>query len=104
TYTPFRRELSVAAVYILLLLALARFAPAFFRDQFWATVVTSAPVLVAAVGMTLVILARQIDISIGSTFSVCGVVAGLLAREGLPMPAVIALTLVAGALLGAVNG
>jgi len=29
--------------------------------------------------MTLVILARQIDISIGSQFSVCGIVAGWLA-------------------------
>ena len=42
----------------------------------------NAPVLVAAVGMTLVILCRQIDISIGSIFSICGVVAGLLARLG----------------------
>ncbi len=39
--------------------------------------VSNAPVLVAAVGMTLVILCRQIDISIGSQFSICGVVAGL---------------------------
>ena len=43
--------------------------------------------LVAAVGMTLVILCRQIDISIGSIFSICGVVAGLLARAGLPIAA-----------------
>ena len=41
--------------------------------------------LVAAVGMTLVILCRQIDISIGSIFSICGVVAGLLAQAGLPI-------------------
>ena len=46
-------------------------------------VVSNASVLVAAVGMTLVILCRQIDISIGSHFSICGVVAGLLARAGL---------------------
>ena len=38
--------------------------------------------------MTLVILCRQIDISIGSQFCICGVVAGLLARAGLPMPLV----------------
>ena len=38
--------------------------------------------------MTLVILCRQIDISIGSQFSICGVVAGLLAQAGLPMPLV----------------
>ena len=47
--------------------------------------VSNAPVLVAAVGMTLVILCRQIDISIGSLFSICGVVAGLLAKAGLPI-------------------
>jgi rhamnose transport system permease protein len=54
--------------------------------------------------MTLVILARHIDISIGSQMSVCGVVAGLLAQSGMPMPAVIAATLGSGAVLGSVNG
>ena len=64
-------------------LVLAVAAPGFFRpDQLRALVVSSAPVLVAAVGMTLVILCRQIDISIGSIFSICGVVAGLLAQLG----------------------
>ena len=60
--------------------------------------------LVAAVGMTLVILCRQIDISVGSQFCICGVVAGLLAKAGLPMPLVALATLLAGAVMGAVNG
>src|SRR5205807_8512422 len=60
--------------------------------------------LVAAVGMTLVIVARQIDISIGSQFSVCGIVAGLLSSWGVPMPLVILGTLGAGAAMGALNG
>jgi rhamnose transport system permease protein len=98
------RELSVAAAYAALLLVLAVAAPSFFREQFRASLVASAPVLAAAVGMTLVILARQIDISIGSQFSICGVVAGLLAKQGLPMPLVAAGTLAAGAAMGAVNG
>lgn len=101
---PFGRELSIAAVYGGLLLALAVFAPGFFRDQFRTTLVSAAPVLVAAVGMTLVILARQIDVSIGSTISVCGVVGGMLARDGLPMPAVVAVTIAVGATIGAANG
>lgn len=65
---------------------------------------SNAPVLVAAVGMTLVILARQIDISIGSQFAVCGVAAGLLAKTGLPMALVGVGAVLAGALLGAMNG
>jgi rhamnose transport system permease protein len=98
------RELSVAAAYVLLLLTLAVATPRYFRSQFAASWVEIAPVLVAAVGMTLVILARHIDISIGSQFCVCGVVAGLAAKAGLPMPLVALLSVAAGAAMGAVNG
>jgi len=54
--------------------------------------------------MTLVILARQIDISIGSQFAICGVAAGLLAKTGLPMPLVAAGAVLVGGGLGALNG
>lgn len=101
----YRREVSVAATYAALLAVLALTVPDVFKaDQVRATLVSNAPVLVAAVGMTLVIVARQIDISVGSQFSVCGVVAGLLARAGLPIPAVGLGTLLAGAVMGCVNG
>src|SRR5258707_12769025 len=101
----YRRELSVAAAYAMLLVVMAVRAPRFFRpEQLSAFVVSNASVLVAAVGMTLVILCHHIDISIGSQFSICGVVAGLLARAGLPIPLVGLGTMVAGALLGAANG
>lgn len=98
------RELSVAAVYGLLLLVLAIYASNFYRSEFASTWVQLAPVLVAAVGMTLVILARHIDISIGSQFSVCAVLAALLAKAGVPMPAVAAAAVIAGAVMGALNG
>lgn len=101
----YKRELSVALTYAALLTVMAVANPDFFKpDQLRAYSVTLALVLVAAVGMTLVIVARQIDISVGSQFSVCGVVAGLLARAGVPMPLVGLGTLAAGALLGSVNG
>ena len=100
-----RRELSVAAAFAALLALLLLRAPRFFRlDNLNDLLVGSAPVLVAAVGMTLVILARQIDISVGSQFAVCGVAAGLLAKAGLPMALVALLAMAAGALLGALNG
>jgi rhamnose transport system permease protein len=101
----YRRELSVAAAYGFILLLMAFAAPRFYRpDQLRALVVSSAPVLVATVGMTLVILCRQIDISIGSIFSICGVVAGLLAQAGMPIGLVALGTLLTGGLLGSVNG
>jgi rhamnose transport system permease protein len=101
----YRRELSVGTAYLALLLLLALAAPRFYQPaQVAALVVKSAAVLVAAVGMTLVILCRHIDISIGSIFSICGVVAGLLAQAGWPIAAVGVATLVAGGAMGAFNG
>jgi rhamnose transport system permease protein len=51
-----------------------------------------------------VILCRHIDISIGSQFSICGVVAGLLAKAGLPIPLAGLGAVLAGSAMGALNG
>ncbi|HZL37469.1 MAG TPA: ABC transporter permease [Tepidisphaeraceae bacterium] len=104
SFSRYGREISVAIAYVLLLACLAIRTPQFFRHQFFTTWVDAAPILLAAIGMTLVILARQIDISIGSMFAVCAVLSGLLAKAGLPMPCVALLTVLAGAALGAING
>ena len=54
--------------------------------------------------MTLIVLARHIDISIGSQFAIGGVAAGLLAKTGAPMPVVGAGAVLVGAAMGALNG
>jgi rhamnose transport system permease protein len=51
-----------------------------------------------------VIISRQIDISVGSMFSVCSVCAGLLAASGWPLIAVLPACAALGAALGAFNG
>ncbi len=101
----FQREISVAIAFALMLVVLALRAPGIFgRGPLRDLAVLCAPVLIAAVGMTLVILARQIDISIGSQVSICAVVAGLVAKSGVPMPLTALATMLAGGALGAVNG
>lgn len=99
------REWSVAGALLLVLLALAGFAPGFFQPQPLLSLATrEAPTLVVACGMALVIICRQIDISVGSQFSVCGVCAGLLAARGWPLPLVLLASTILGAVLGAING
>jgi rhamnose transport system permease protein len=99
------REFSVASALLLLLLLLALFAPAFFSPQpLLSRLTREAPALVVAFGMALVIICRQIDISVGSQFSVCSVCAGLLAASGWPILLVLLASIVIGALLGAFNG
>lgn len=99
------RELSIAAALLLMLLVLAIFAPAFYQTQPLLSLLTrEAPVLIVACGMALVIIARQIDISVGSQFSVCCICAGLFASLRWPMALVLPVTVAIGALLGAFNG
>lgn len=84
---------------------LAVAAPSFYSSsQFRTLFVNATPLLVAAIGTTLVMLARQIDISVGAVFSVCGVLAGLATEAGWPMPLVFGVAVLSGAVCGAVNG
>jgi len=64
----------------------------------------TAPTLVIACGMALVIISRQIDISVGSQFAICGTCGGLLLAHGWPAAAVIPVSIALGALFGAFNG
>lgn len=99
------RELSVTAALVLVLAGLAVLAPAFYQPQPLLSLVTrEAPTLVVACGMALVIICRQIDISVGSQFSVCSVCAGLLAARGWPLALVVPASVGLGALMGAING
>ncbi len=101
----YRRELAVAAVLGLVLIGLAIWAPAFYQVQPLISLATrEAPVLIVTCGMVLVILARQIDISVGSQFSICSVICGLLAAAGWPIASLLPAGAIAGALLGALNG
>ncbi len=99
------REFSIAAALALLLGVLALAAPGFFQSkQLLPTLTDAAPILLLACGAALVIICRQIDISVGSQFAVCGVLAGLAAQKGAPIPVTALVAIGAGAAFGAFNG
>ena len=101
----YQHEASTSFAFLTLLLIVALITPSFFspanlRDL----MLSNIPVLIVATGMTLVILARHIDISIGAQFAVCSVAAGVLAKAGLPIVLVLMATALIGCLLGTLNG
>ena len=103
--TRYFREWCAALVLGALLLCLAVLAPGFFRPaQLLSLLAGAMPIVLAACGAAMVIICRQVDISIGSQFALCSVFLGLLAQGGWPMPAVAAAAILAGALFGAFNG
>src|SRR5829696_747688 len=101
----YKREISAGAALVVLLVIVGVVAPSFFapgnlRDL----IINNVSILLIAIGMTLVILVGQIDISVGSQFAVCSIAAGFLAKTGLPMPVLFGCLLVIGGAMGAVNG
>lgn len=100
-----QRELAALSAYVALLVFVGIVAPSFFNAGNWRDLaVANAPVLIVAIGMTLVMIAGQIDISVGSQFAVCSMLAGALAKTGIPVPLLLLLVPLLGALFGAVNG
>jgi len=100
-----RIEVSIGLALLALAALLAARAPAFFQaGNLLDVLLATLPVLIAAVGTTLVILTGEIDISVGSVFAVCSVAAGVMAVGGVPIPLVALFTPLLGAALGAING
>lgn len=100
-----QRATAIAIFWVLLVAVLAFRAPAFFEFANLRDIaVVNAPALIVAIGMTLVILAGEIDVSVGSQFAVASVMAGTLAKVGVPLPLTALLTALAGACFGALNG
>ncbi len=99
------RELSVAVSIVVLCLVMAVFAPGYFSGENLADLfLANIPVLLIALGMNMVILTGQIDISVGSMFAVCGIVAGVLSKAGMPVLVAGICAVVAGAVMGSING
>ena len=101
----YKRELAAAAAFVALLVVVGIGAPSFYsaanlRDL----ALNNAPALLVAIGMTLVILSGEIDISVGSQFAVCSVIAGWLAETGAPVALLLPCLIVIGAMMGAING
>ena len=76
-----RREISLLIVIVALGLVLAAMTPGYFaRENLSDLLLGNMPVLIVAIGTTLVILTGDIDISVGSMFAICGVAAGIAAK------------------------
>jgi rhamnose transport system permease protein len=100
-----RRETSIALAICVLGAALGVFAPGYFaRQNLLDVFLANLPVLIVSLGMTLLVILGHVDISVGSVFAICGVVAGVAAKAGWPLALVAATACIVGAALAAVNG
>lgn len=79
--------------------------PYFFDFQNFVNIAQQTTILaVAAFAMTFIILAGEIDLSIGSVASLIGILVAMSLRDGYPMPVAVMFGLVFGAVSGLING
>jgi ribose/xylose/arabinose/galactoside ABC-type transport system permease subunit len=101
----FSRELSLLLFIALVALVVGMKNRAFVTGEHWLTLVQeSAPMLIGASAIAMVILSGNLDLSVGSVLGACAMAAGHAAKAGLPLPVVILLALGLGAAIGAFNG
>ena len=102
------REISVGLVLVLLILFTTFKSHGFlFSDNGWRDLLlTPSLLLLLAVGQTVVIVTRNVDLSVGSTLGLTAYLTGkvFLDHPGIPIPLVFVIGLVFGGVLGLVNG
>jgi len=105
-FATWRSEIGVGTALIILIVALSFLARNFFTVNNFASLLTQTSVAaIVAVAMTMVIIAGEIDLSVGSTVGLSGVLfAWLVVRYGMPMSAAFAIVLVMAAAIGLFTG
>jgi ribose/xylose/arabinose/galactoside ABC-type transport system permease subunit len=100
------REVGLGAALIVLVIFLALASPYFLSASNFVVVSRQIALsLIIAIGMTFVIIAGQIDLSVGSTVALTSVLTGLfMVRMSLPILVAVLLALVCGLAVGFLNG
>jgi rhamnose transport system permease protein len=105
-FIPLREAILASAILILTALIASRF-PGFVAPSNLATVFNdTAPLIILALGQMVVILTRCIDLSVAANLALTGMAVAMInvAIPGLPIPVIIAIAVLMGALMGAING
>ncbi len=100
------RELGIVLALLLLIAVTAILEPRFIElDSIKDLARNASIIMVIAAGMTMVILTRNIDLSVGSVLGLAAFFCGdLLSNHGTPIVVAILLCVVLGALCGVING
>jgi rhamnose transport system permease protein len=102
------RELSIFIVLVLVVLAATIKSPSFlFSSSGWRDfLVTPSMLLLLAVGQTMVIITRNVDLSVGSVLGLTAYLTGrmFVDHPSLPIIVVVLIAVLAGAGLGLING
>ena len=107
TYIFKKREFGIFVFILVLLAVFGSLEPRFFRSDNLSAILSSVGILmVVGAGQTLVIVTRNIDLSVGSTLGMSAMVMGMVARENpdFPIVGLILIAMLVGGICGLING
>jgi rhamnose transport system permease protein len=107
TYLFKKREFGIFLFILILLAVFGTLEPRFFRSDNLSAILSSVGILmVVGAGQTLVIVTRNIDLSVGSSLGMAAMVMGMVARENpdFPIFGLIVIAMIVGGLCGLLNG
>jgi len=102
-----KREFGIFLFILILLAVFGSIEPRFFRSDNLSAILSSVGILmVVGAGQTLVIVTRNIDLSVGSTLGMAAMVMGMVARSrpDFPVIGLILIAMVVGGICGLING
>ncbi len=104
-FSSYRTEIAIAVAIVVLELALGILVPnALTFGNISDIAQASAPLVIMAVGVLLVVITGGIDLSVGSIFSLTGMVTGLAMNSGYNSVLSTILGLLVGVVFGGING
>lgn len=99
------RELGVLLALILMMIVFSISTPHFMRVENILNIVRQISLFgIMALGMTLIIVSGEIDLSIAGIYAFSAIIAGLVMTSGIPIYLAVAISLLSGLAIGILNG
>lgn len=102
-----RRETGIAVMIVLFTIAVSLYKPQFFTLNSLRVILLLTPlVMIAAMGQMLVLVARHVDLSMGSMLGLSAMITGMMFRDMpyIPWPLGFVVAIGIGTMLGLING
>lgn len=99
------QKLTAPLALVVMIIIFSISSPYFLRiDNIMTIALQTAITAITAYGMTYVIVSGCVDLSIGSTIALAGVLTALMLQKGVPISIAIIITLIIGIIVGSLNG
>jgi ribose transport system permease protein len=99
------REFTILAIIVVGCFVMSWLSPTFMTPANWSALLLQVSVeCIVAIGMTILLVSGGFDLSVGSTFAVCGAISAMAVVSGVPTVLAILASLLLGAFIGFING